>query len=571
MQQTPLTHWLRLLWNRSPPLHFEAAGHTPCLAAGALHLPAAPAWRDHCAAAAHAVAHLVYSPRQFDATGLVPIARTLLALLEDARVEALAMRELPGLARLWRPQHQATPASGEGFEPLLQRLARALADPCYDDPHPWVRKGRRLFYLDAALGLPALCTPAELRSAAMALGHDIGQLRLPFNAQGYRPMPAYRDDHRWMWPADQLTEVAPPPPEAAPDAGQAEPPPEAPPVTTTATRHPEWDHRIHRLRPDWCTVIEQRPTVPPRLPTALAPVPQPSAGPTGLVASPRVCADGHPQLQALARRLHPPLRQLSRTRRLRRLDHDGDEPDADALLHWQLARRAGVPGDARVHRAHRRQPARCAVWLLVDQSASSAVRPVAATPAGHPAPASAAPPLLATATQAAAATWLALRALGVACAVSGFASHGRHAVQLRTVVGLQDGPSPPGLAALLALRAGGSTRLGAALRHASAQLLAWRAGPRWVLLLSDTQVHDVDVHEPGYLLADARQAVQAATRRGVQLACLSLAAGPAAAAPVAHGGLAEPRDPARHLFGARRAQPLPGLQALPGALQRLLG
>ena len=108
---------------------------------------------------------------------------------------------------LWRPLHTATPDDGIGCESLMSRLAHALADPGYSDPHRWVAKGRALLYLDEPLGLPARRTPAELRGAAMRLGHDIGQMHLPFNGQGYRPSPAYRDDHRWMWAADQLTEA----------------------------------------------------------------------------------------------------------------------------------------------------------------------------------------------------------------------------------------------------------------------------------------------------------------------------------------------------------------------------
>jgi hypothetical protein len=117
--QLPLSHWkpqwLRLLWDAAPPLHLDSLhSDGPFIADGGIHLPAQPLWQQHCAAAAHAAAHLVYSPRSFEADGLVPTARALLALLEDARVEALAMRELPGLARLWRPLHLATPDSGNG-------------------------------------------------------------------------------------------------------------------------------------------------------------------------------------------------------------------------------------------------------------------------------------------------------------------------------------------------------------------------------------------------------------------------------------------------------------------------
>jgi len=195
-QAQPLAHWLHLLWGITPTLHIDSASEQPWLVGDQVHLPARAHWQQHCAAAAHAAAHLVYSPPAFDSTGLTPFNRELLALLEDARVEALAIRELPGLARLWTPQHAATPTS------WMQRLARALADPDYHDPHPWIVEARRCVFLDPAQTLLALRTPADLHDAALHLAHSGS----PGGRAG-SPVPigdaalAYRDDHRWMWSA----------------------------------------------------------------------------------------------------------------------------------------------------------------------------------------------------------------------------------------------------------------------------------------------------------------------------------------------------------------------------------
>lgn len=525
--EQPLARWLRLLWDAAPPLHLDSLhSDGPFIADGGIHLPARPLWKQHCAAAAHAAAHLVYSPRRFEADGLVPTARALLALLEDARVEALAMRELPGLARLWRPLHTATPASGMGCEALMARLARALADPGYADPHPWVAKGRRLFYLDEALGLPALRTPVELRTAALRLGHDIGQMRLPFNARGHRPQPAYRDDHRWMWAADQLQAVQPPP---APQPVAADAPPPDPadqPLHGQVQHHPEWDRLIRRLRPDWARVVE---LPPPALPQTSPPAPG---------------TDAH-TAQALGRRLLGPLRGLARPPAQRGRAVDGDAFHLDALLGWAIARRCGHDGDARVHRAVQRRGARSSAWLLLDSSASTAA----------PLPDAADGSVLRAAARGTAATALALRALGVGCTVAAFQSDGRQAVRLQL---LQRRGEPPEalLTRLQALRPGGSTRLGAALRHATLRLGNGAGRARWVLLVSDGQPHDIDVHDPRYLVDDARHAVQAARRRGVRMACLTLAD--------------RPPPQALRIFGRHGTQGLADLAALPRALRRLL-
>jgi nitric oxide reductase NorD protein len=78
-----------------------------------------------------------------------------------------------------------------------------------------------------------------------------------------------------------------------------------------------------------------------------------------------------------------------------------------------------------------------------------------------------------------------------------------------------------------------------------------------VLLVSDGQPHDVDVHDPQYLVDDARHAVLAARRRGVRMACLALAGGPA--------------PEALRIFGRGGTQTLADLAALPRALRRLMG
>lgn len=516
----PLAHWLRLLWGTAPALHLDSAA--PFIAGGGIHLPAQAHWLQHCAAAAHAAAHLVYSPARFDGTALVPIARTLLALLEDARVEALALRELPGLARLWRPLHTASPDDGAGCEALMHRLARALVDPSYRDPHPWVMKGRRLFYLDESLALLALRTPQELREAALRLGHDLGQMRLPFNAKGYRPAPAYRDDHRWMWSAD-AEEAAQPPPQPAPAGAAPEPDEVAPNDDATATWYPEWDRLIRRLRPQWARVTESLP----------------AAQPSGSVA---------PLFTPFNRRLAQPLQGLTRPCTARGRSAEGDRFDTAALVDWCLARRLHHASDARVYRWSQRPLARPAVCLLIDASASSADR---TKPQGLTA--------LQVAVAAAADTALALQALGVRCEAAAFHSQGRLAVKWQI---LKRGAAPADaawLARLQALRGQGSTRLGAALRHASARLRAVPAGVRWVLVLSDAQACDLDIHDPQYLVEDARHAVRQARLHGVHLACLRLP-GSAPAGP----------DAARRIFGARGVQTLQQAGDLPRALRRLL-
>lgn len=491
----PLQQTLRALWGLDTEVLIDA--ELPHLLDRAIHLPRqapagadAAAWRR--AAAAHAAAHLVYSPPVLDGRGLRPIVRAIVGVLEDARVESLAARELPGLQRWWRERHTVTPQDGDGVETLLLRLARALADPLHADPHPWVRKGRALVFLDAAGTVLAEPRAEQLREIASRLGHDLGQMRLQFNAKGYRPGPDYRDDHRWMWPehaseTESVPPAPPPPGRVAPET-----------VDDDATRHPEWDRLIARLRPAWCRVVEEaasssREDVPP---TAMTP-PRP-AWRRALIGL-RVSGPWQPS-------------------------HEGPRLDLDALLRLQVSRRGGLDGDDRVHRVRSRRQRLGSALLLIDQSASTAA-PWQGTDTSQ---LQAARTLAWQAAQA-------LRGAGLVTAIAAFSSNGRHAVSFRHLQRFGEPLSAPCLARLAGLRSGGSTRLGAAIRHGTRELARRHDGERLLLVISDGQPHDIDVHDPRYLVEDARHAVRSARRQGLTVRCLSLDAISA---------------PARRIFGA---------------------
>lgn len=511
-----LSHWLRLLFDKAPPLCFDS--DVPFIRLGAVHLPR-PDGRSHLAAAAHAAAHLVYSPSAFDGAGLGAISRALVGTLEDARVEALAMRELPGLARLWRPLHTATSALGSGFEALLQRLARALADPAYDDPDAWVQKGRALFFLDANLGLAALRTPAEIRRAATLLGHDIGQMRLQHDARNHRPLPAYRDDHRWMWAADLLETEAPTTgPSGATSHDRAEP---APTATRSGATYPEWDRLISRLRPNWSHVLER------------------SARATDDAAM-----AGAVEVEPPDVRLREQLRILAQRSAGCSRSDEGDIFDLGSLVDWRIARRMRRSGDPWVFRVATRRPTRAAAWLLVDRSASTS------------APIEGANNVLQAEVRAAAITGKSLAAAGVACAVATFDSKGRHAVNFDVLKSFEQAADSNLTHRLGGLRPGSSTRLGAVLRHATKNLAGRSESVRWIIVFSDGEPHDIDVHDPRYLVEDARQAVRSASQQGVRIVCVRFDTDGAA-------------DAVR-LFGRGGTTTLSHKRSLPRVLRRLL-
>jgi hypothetical protein len=149
------------------------------------------------AAVAHAAAHLTYSTVRFPVAELKPAQIALVSLIEDARVERLAMRTLPGLQRLWLPYHVAMPTQVKSAVSLMARLARALLDPDYVDDNAWVNKGRTMF--ESQHG--ALEDATMSRGIGVLLGNDLGQMRVQFNFKTYLVEPLYRDDNTFLWEA----------------------------------------------------------------------------------------------------------------------------------------------------------------------------------------------------------------------------------------------------------------------------------------------------------------------------------------------------------------------------------
>jgi len=194
------------------------------------------------------------------------MAVAMISALEDARVERLLARELPGV-REWFAQGIALSTQKEdlSFSGLVMRLDRALADPSREDGNFWVQKARTLFEEQAAIDLE---DHAAFRKMATVLANDLGQLRVPYRVQHYVVPVSYRDDHGYLWafpdppqPPVAISFTSSTPPQTDED-GDAVPPQqaqEAPEIELGRFCYPEWDSRAEIERSDWTTVIEKRP------------------------------------------------------------------------------------------------------------------------------------------------------------------------------------------------------------------------------------------------------------------------------------------------------------------------
>ena len=490
-----LAHLLHALAGTAVSLQWQGAGDPalarPILQPGVVLLPPALA-DDHLqatAAIAHAAGHLRFSTPGQAPGKLKAMGTSVVSLIEDARIERLMIRRFPGLRWTFLRAAQAAYARGvgapDGFSDLLARLHLCLLDPTRADDGYWVAKGRRLF----AEAVDRLDDPVPFRHLGEIIAADLGQMRVRMNLHG-EPVPyAYGDDHSFLWQhgnsaddaAQDIVQHSPPPEDAAP--GEPQP---AAAVEAVPHVYPEWHERLERLRPDWVTVRESRFVVPGEAPATRRRAP------------------------AQVRR-----RQwLDRGVRLRR-QWEGDDIDLDAAIEHLLDLRMGQTPSGGLHLRTGRGPRPRSLLVLVDLSVSSADRTADGTP------------IMDCIRAAATALVAGAAAAGDSVAVHGFCSDGRRAVDYLRIADFGEADAAAVDARLAALVPHHSTRLGAAIRHATTLLGQTHALRRQLVVLGDAVPYDIDVFEPGYLAADAREAVRAARRTGIEVAALAFDAGEA--------------------------------------------
>jgi Mg-chelatase subunit ChlD len=445
------------------------------------------------AAAAHAQAHLVLGRGLFPVGTLRPLQIALVNLVEDARIETLAMRQFSGLRRLWSPYHIASPSGVVAAPTLLARLARALFDPAYADDDAFVAKGRAMF----AAAQPRIEDPAISREIGMLLGNDLGQMRVQFNVKTYVVEPVYRDDGLGLWDfgesAPPSSEVVELPIEAVrseqresddedhsnsemekerTELGGARP--IAPDQRGAAiARYPEWDNAHGIERPEWTTVRD----VSPRL------------------AEPRLIEEALDSANVLRSRIGRLIRgmRIGRKVRLNR-QHEGHDLDIDAVLDAGIALRTGREPDPRVFRSSISVYRDLSALLLMDTSESTRDRLASGAT------------ILDMERLAVSVLAEAMGKLGDPFSLLAFASDGREDVKMTHVKSFDEPYDRACKARLAGLTSGLSTRLGAALRHAGRVIANTVSARKLVIVLTDGEPSDIDVPDPHALVEDARRA-----------------------------------------------------------------
>lgn len=256
----------------------------------------------------------------------------------------------------------------------------------------------------------------------------------------------------------------------------------------------EWNYLDRRILRRWCRIVPARP--PAR---------------SGDYRS-ELMRRERTQLRLLRRHL---ARWQAAGARRRRLCEDGEEIDIDELVRTIARRRAGAVGQQA--RMIRREPAHrdIAVAVLLDVSASTdfVLRDPQATPAViepdpeeddpflwspgifEPAPDADAAPVRRVIDVARDAVGLLAQAfdwLGDCCALYAFSGSGREQVDFLTIKDYDETMSTRCWQVLAALEPMRSTRMGAAIRHASASLRRRPQARRVLIVISDGYPDDID-------------------------------------------------------------------------------
>jgi len=253
-------------------------------------------------------------------------------------------------------------------------------------------------------------------------------------------------------------------------------------------RYPEWDHTIQDYRANWCRVVEQPAESGPSecVDTALA---------------------THRSVIRSLRRFFEGLRPPG----FRRVpgQAEGEDPDIDAVVRRAVELRAGLEGDERVYVRREKRERDVATVFLVDVSGSTGRR----LEHGRR--------VIDIEKDGLVLLCEALEAVGDQYGLYAYSGQGRAAVDFLVIKDFEDR-----LGTVTAHRLGGlgprrQNRDGAAIRHASAKLLAREAKSRLLVVVSDGKPLDGE-YKDEYALEDTKAALREAKAHGIKPFCVTI-------------------------------------------------
>ena len=547
--QRKLNFYLRALWGRDffiRPTGADFAEFRPYIEHRILHMPDAvddlvsasgsviPGLELYRATAAHMASHMSYSSSPISAEELSPAQMFFIGLVEDARIEYKAIKDFPGLFKLWRSilvlEHEEE--AQHATMPVIEHLALMLLDNSADSDddelnaiaasfHEQIEENQDNNQFCWNMGLD-LFHLFQSRKAVPSL-RILERIRTP-----------YRDDNRYVWEfeefdADVEFEYVPASQrqvrrtvsviEMANEVDCELAGDDAQEIWTCETNmrpyeddltdeqisfndmwgkepvsdpfhYQEWDYQIQLHRPDWATVYERR---------------QPRGNPEDI-------HDILTEYRPVAHRIKQIIDLLTPegVQRVRNME-DGDEIDLNAAVDAMISIRMGEQPNPRITMRNILKSRDLSVIVLMDLSESTNESMVGSDKT-----------VLQLTREAATLVSTAIDGIGDPFALHGFASDGRHDVQYYRFKDFSQHYDDEAKSRLAGMKGGLSTRMGAALRHAGNHLLKQQEKRKLILLVTDGEPADIDETDPQHLRHDTKKAVEELYSTGVLTYCLTL-------------------------------------------------
>ena len=213
--------------------------------------------------------------------------------------------------------------------------------------------------------------------------------------------------------------------------------------------------------------------------------------------------------------------QLMKPENLTRVSNevDGEEFDLNAVIDYVIDRRADGQQSERIYTKRLRRRRDVAVSFLLDQSSSTA-----RTIGRHPLQPYTRPGrrIIEIEKEGLVLMSEALEAVGDTYAINGFTSEGRRNVKFYVVKDFDEKYSDDVKRRIGGINYQNNTRLGAAIRHATAKLAKQDARTRLLIVLSDGRPYDHDYGDARYAREDTREALRQAKNEGITPFCITI-------------------------------------------------
>jgi nitric oxide reductase NorD protein len=265
-----------------------------------------------------------------------------------------------------------------------------------------------------------------------------------------------------------------------------------------AYNYDEWDRELTDHRLGWCRVIEKKV----------------KHGDRNFV---DVTKERHKGVISSIRHQF----QLMKPENLTRVANevDGEEFDLNAVIDYVIDRRADGQQSERIYTKRLRRRRDVAVSFLLDQSSSTA-----RTIGRHPLQPYTRPGrrIIEIEKEGLVLMSEALEAVGDTYSINGFTSEGRRNVKFYVVKDFDEKYSDEVKRRIGGISYQNNTRLGAAIRHASAKLAKQDARTRLLIVLSDGRPYDHDYGDARYAREDTREALRQAKNEGITPFCITI-------------------------------------------------